>query len=67
MADPAFDPQLVHQVQKPMLRSGGFDANEHGARKLGIKLSHIVALARFTISPVVVSLTFGGERANHIL
>jgi hypothetical protein len=43
MADPAFNPQFVHQVQKPMHRSGGFDAHQHRARKLRIKLPHVVA------------------------
>jgi len=31
MGDPAFNPQFVHQVQKPMHRSGGFDAHQHRA------------------------------------
>jgi hypothetical protein len=43
MANPAFNPQFVHQFQKPMHRSGSFDAHQHRARKLGIKLPHCVA------------------------
>jgi hypothetical protein len=41
MADLAFDSQLLHQVQKPMHRSGGFDTYKHRARKLGIKLPYV--------------------------
>jgi len=34
--------QLVHQIQKPLHRSGGFDADKHRARKLRIKLAHFL-------------------------
>ena len=43
MADSTFDSQLLHEIQKPMHRSGGFDAYQHWARQLGIKLPHFVA------------------------
>jgi hypothetical protein len=43
MADPAFDSQLLHQVQKPLHRSSGFDAYKHWARKLGIEFPYFVA------------------------
>src|SRR5215467_11187531 len=46
MANPAFNSQLLQEVQKPMHRSGRFDAHKHRARKLGIKLPHVVALVQ---------------------
>src|SRR5215468_11296166 len=43
MTDSAFNSQFVHQVQKPIHRSGGFDAYQHRAWKPGIKLPHVAA------------------------
>src|SRR6516165_12969 len=57
MTDSAFDSQLLHEVQKPMHRSGGFDAYQHGARKLRIARTSLPSChsIRFTSSPVSVS------------
>ena len=51
MADPAFDSQLLHEVQKPMHRSGRFDTRKHRAWKLRIKLPHLVA---FDATPLLI-------------
>jgi hypothetical protein len=40
------DPQFFHQVQKPLHRSGRFDAYTHRTWKRGIKLPHAVAFVR---------------------
>src|ERR1700679_3751291 len=40
------DPQLRHQVQKPLHRPGRFDAYTHRTWKRGITLPHIVAFVR---------------------
>src|ERR1700688_2387961 len=42
MADLTFDSQLSRQVQKPVHRSGRFQAHAHRARKFRIKLPHAV-------------------------
>jgi hypothetical protein len=43
MTDSAFDPELFHEVQKPLHRPRGFNTHQHWPRQLGIKLSHVVA------------------------
>ena len=43
MADSAFDPQLLHQVHKPLHRSSGFDADKHGVRERRIEFPHFIA------------------------
>jgi integrase len=44
MADPALDPQLVHQVQKPRHRSPSLNAHQHGLRE--IELPHLVTFVQ---------------------
>src|SRR5271169_6086088 len=43
MTNQAFDSELLHQVQKPLHRSRGFDAHTHRAWKRGVKLPHVIA------------------------
>ncbi len=44
MTHAAFDPQLFHQLQKPVHRSGGFDPHQNLAAECGIKLPHLFAI-----------------------
>ncbi|HET7207043.1 MAG TPA: hypothetical protein VFI95_10750 [Terriglobales bacterium] len=44
VSDLAFNLQFFQQVQKPLHQSDSFDAHQHRARKLRIKLPHFVAL-----------------------
>jgi hypothetical protein len=46
MADHTFDSQLSRQVQKPLHRSGRFNAHAHWVWKFGIKLPHTVAFVQ---------------------
>ena len=44
MTNLAFDPQLFHQLQKPVHRSGSFDPRQNLAGECRIKLPHFVAI-----------------------
>jgi hypothetical protein len=43
MTHRTFDSEFFHEVHKPLHGSGGFDPHPHRSRKVGIKLSHVVA------------------------
>jgi hypothetical protein len=53
MTHQTLDSQFFHEVQKPLHRSGGFDAHTNRSRKAAIELSRFRVL--FTTSPVLVS------------
>ena len=44
--DRTFDSQFLQQIEKPLHRSDGFDAHQHRARKLCVKLPHLVAFVQ---------------------
>src|SRR5215469_2999184 len=41
-----FDSQFFQQIEKPLHGSNRFDAHQHRARKLGIKLPHFIAFVQ---------------------
>src|ERR1700733_4878688 len=58
MSDLTVDPQFFHQLQKPLHRSGRFDAYSHRPWKCGINSRTLLpscARVWFTTSPVAVS------------